>query len=143
MRFYRVVFWIATLYHLALGLWFLGAPHLARPAFEYPVQTPLFLLQVHGLLYFMMACGLAYAAERPSKSLAIVVLCGLATILIPIFTGIAWWRGELSVHTAQFHGISSLFWMPIFISYIFWFFHVPRPSRFLNYMGLFGRKGQG
>ena len=140
MRLFRVLFWFSALYHLFLGLWLGAAPDVARSIFHYPETSPLFLLQIEGLLYFLIALGLAYVAERPAKGIAITCLASLASMMVPAFTAIAWYRGEVNGFAASYHAISSLIWLPLFLSYIFWFYHIPRPSEFLADMGVFGRK---
>ena len=140
MRFFRAIFWIAAFYHAALSLWLAFTPDLVILALDYPEQSPPFLVQFHGLFYFMMAFGLAYCAERPSKSIAIIGMAALASTLFPLFTGVAWVRGQLAPSAALFHGLNSLLWLPVFVSYVFWFYHVPKPTDLVATMGLFGRK---
>ena len=142
MRFYRRFFWVVAVYHLLLSVGYGFTPHLAIAFMGYAESMPHFALQIFGLFYLVMACGFAYVAERPSKSIAIVSLGALAKILTPLVVFVGHWRGELPMQATAFHVISDLVLLPVIVSYFFWFYHVPRPSSFLPMMGIFSKRDE-
>jgi len=143
MRFYRRFFWVVAIYHLLLSLAYGFAPHLAVAFMGYPADLPLFSLEIFGILYLVMACGFAYVAERPSKSIAIVSLGALAKTLTPLIVFTGYLRGELALQPTAFHVLSDLLLLPFIVSYFFWFYHVPHPSSFMPLMGFFGKRDDG
>jgi hypothetical protein len=139
MRFYRLVFWIAALVHLGLSAWLCLTPELARVQLGHDLShTPLIYLQEHGLFLFIQACAYVYVAERPSKSIPVVALAFLVNGCLPLFAFSAFNRGEISSGHLAFQLWSSAIMLPVLISYFAWFYHVPRPDRFMPLLGIFG-----
>jgi len=139
MRFYRVFFWFAVFLHSALAAWLCLAPEYARVQLGHDAtRVPLIYLQEHGLFMFIQACAYAYVAERPNKSIPVVTLATLVNILLPLFALSAYSRGDISASHMQFQLAASFFMMPFLISYYVWFYHTPRPDRFMPLLGIFG-----
>lgn len=139
MRFYRVFFWIAFFLHLALAAWLCLAPEYARVQLGHDAtKVPLIYLQEHGLFMFIQAFAYAYVAERPSKSIPVVALATLVNGLLPLFALSALSRGDISASHLEFQLAVSGVMLPFLISYFFWFYHTPRPDRFMPLLGIFG-----
>lgn len=141
MRFYRLCFWLATIIHLALAGWLCLTPELALVQLGHDAtQVPLIYLQEHGLFLFIQACAFAYVAERPSKSIPVVSLAILVNLCLPLFAVSAASRNEISTGHLLFQLWSAGIMLPFLASYFGWFYHVPRPDRFMPLMGIFGDK---
>jgi hypothetical protein len=139
MRFYRVSFWIAVFLHSALAAWLCLAPEYARVQLGHDAsRVPLIYLQEHGLFMFIQACAYAYVAERPSKSIPVITLTTLVNILLPLFALGAFSRGDISASHLKFQLAASFVMMPFLASYFVWFYHTPRPDRFMPLLGIFG-----
>ena len=143
MRFYRVFFWIAVFLHLGLAAWLCLAPDYAlRQLGHDATKMPLIYLQEHGLFMFIQACAYAYVAERPNKSIPVVSIATLVNILLPLFTLGGYSRNEVSLAHVEFQLSESGFMLPFLISYFVWFYHTPRPDRFMALLGIFGERKQ-
>jgi hypothetical protein len=140
MRFYRITFWLLALVHFIIGLWFCFAPQTVRVALDQLVGTPLIFTQTQGLFLWMMAAGLAYVAENPVHGVPVVSLIALTKSLMPLFAWVGYSAAELSFTHLRFELSLDLVTLPVLISYFFWFYHKPRPDRFVPLMGLFGNK---
>lgn len=141
MRFYRLFFWIAALAHLGLAAWLCLTPDLALIHLGHNAdRVPLIYLQEHGLFLFIQACAFAYVAERPSKSIPVVTLATLVNLCLPLFAVHAISREDISSAHLRFQLYCSGIMLPFLVSYFFWFYHVPRPSRFMPLLGIFGEK---
>ena len=141
MRFYRVSFWLAAAIHLGLAAWLCLTPDLALIQLGHSAdRIPLIYLQEHGLFLFIQACAFAYVAERPSKSIPVVTLATLVNLCLPLFAVQAASRGDISAGHLKFQLVSATIMLPFLASYFAWFYHVPRPSRFMPLLGLFGEK---
>lgn len=141
MRFYRMFFWLAVILNLGLSAWLCLAPEYARVQLGHDAtKVPLIYLQEHGLFMFIQACAYAYVAERPNKSIPVVSIATLVNILLPLFALSAYSRGEVSASHMQFQLAESGFMLPFLISYFAWFYHIPRPDRFMPLMGIFGER---
>jgi hypothetical protein len=140
MRFYRLIFWIFAIVHLLLGLWFCFAPQTVKTALDHFASTPLIFTQNQGLFLWMMAAGFAYSAENPGHAVPVVALMTLNKALLPLFAWVGYSAGELSWPHLVFALALDLTTLPVLISYFFWFYHKPRPDRFVPLMGLFGQK---
>jgi hypothetical protein len=139
MRFYRVFFWIAFFLNLGLAAWLCLAPEYARVQLGHDAnRVPLIYLQEHGLFMFIQACAYAYVAERPSKSIPVVALATLVNGLLPLFALSAYSRGEVSASHLEFQSAASFIMLPFLASYFVWFYHTPRPDRFMPLLGIFG-----
>lgn len=139
MRFYRVFFWFAVFLHVGLAAWLCLAPDYAlRQLGHDATKMPLIYLQEHGLFMFIQACAYAYVAERPNKSIPVVTLATLVNILLPLFALGGFSRNEVSASHLEFQLTESFFMMPFLISYYVWFYHTPRPDRFMPMLGFFG-----
>lgn len=139
MRFYRLFFWIATVIHLGLAAWLCLTPEMALVQLGHDANhVPLIYLQEHGLFLFIQACAYAYVAERPSKSIPVVTLALLVNLCLPLFALSAIARNEISHGHLIFQLWSSAVMLPFLASYFMWFYHVPRPDRFMPLLGLFG-----
>jgi hypothetical protein len=139
MRFYRLVFWIAAVLHLALSAWLCLTPEMALVQLGHDVnKVPLIYLQEHGLFLFIQACAFIYVAERPSKSIPVVALAGLVNGCLPLFALSAFHRNEISSGHLSFQLWTAGVMLPVLLSYVVWFYHVPRPDRFMPLLGLFG-----
>lgn len=139
MRFYRLAFWVATLVHLGLSAWLCLTPEIAKAQLgDYSV--PLIYMQEHGLFLFMQACAYAYVAERPSKSIPVVALALIINACLPLFALSAYSRGDIGPQHIYFRVVASGVMLPFLASYFAWFYHVPRPDRFMPLMGIFGER---
>jgi hypothetical protein len=139
MRFYRFAFWFAVVLHLALAAWLCLAPEYARVQLGHDAsRVPLIYLQEHGLFLFIEACAFAYVAERPSRSIPVTALATMVNILLPLFALNAFSRGDISGSHMQFQLCLSGVMLPFLASYFYWFYHTPRPDRFMPLLGLFG-----
>jgi hypothetical protein len=139
MRFYRLVFWIAAVVHLGLSGWLCLTPEMALVQLGHDAaHVPLIYLQEHGLFLFIQACAYMYVAERPSKSIPVVTLAALVNACLPLFALSAYSRNEISGGHLAFQLWSAGIMLPVLGSYFFWFYHVPRPDRFMPLLGLFG-----
>ncbi len=138
MRFFRVFFWIAAVYHVACGLVFLTMPWALAAWFGYKDFSPVFLVQSTGLTICLFGLGFAYMAERPSKASPLVVLIGLFKLFLPLLALMGLMRGELHGNVLWFHLFNDVLWLPFLAAFFFWFYHKPRPHRFLPLMGVFG-----
>jgi hypothetical protein len=139
MRFYRLSFWLAFVIHLLLGAWLCLTPELAKSQLH-AGQVGLIYLQEHGLFLVMQACGYAYVAERPQKSIPVVGLAGLVNACLPLFALQAYSRADIGPFQLIFQLSVSGVMLPFLISYFVWFYHVPRPDRFMPLMGIFGER---
>ena len=139
MRFFRVAFWIAFLLHLILSGWLCLTPELARLQLL-DGSLPLIYLQEHGLFLFMQACAYGYVAERPAKSVPVVALACIVNASLPLFAFSAFSRGELGGRHLLFQLALSFVMLPFLAAYIAWFYHVPRPNRFMPLLGIFGER---
>lgn len=139
MRFYRFFFWVATVVHLGLAAWLCLTPELALVQLGHDAtHVPHIYLQEHGLFMFIQACGFAYVAERPNKSIPVVSLATLVNLALPLFAVSASSRNEIGAGQLTFQLWSAGLMLPFLASYFIWFYHVPRPDRFMPLMGLFG-----
>lgn len=137
MRFYRYFFWLAFAVHLLLGAWLCLTPELAKSQLH-AQQVGLIYLQEHGLFLFMQACAFAYVAERPQKSIPILALAALVNASLPLFALQAYSRADIGPYLLALQlGVSGVV-LPFLVSYFIWFYHVPRPDRFMPLMGIFG-----
>lgn len=139
MRFYRFFFWFAFLVHLGLSAWLCLTPELARLQLG-DFALPLIYMQEHGLFLFMQACAYAYVAERPAKSIPVVALAAIVNASLPLFAFSAFSRGEIGHRHFVFQLTASCVMLPYLASYIAWFYHVPRPNRFMPLLGIFGER---
>lgn len=139
MRFYRIFFWFAFLVHLVLGAWMCLTPELAKTLLH-AGQVPLIYLQEHGLFLFMQACAFAYVAERPKNSIPVVALATLVNACLPLFALQAYSRADIGPFQALYQMAVSGVMLPFLISYFVWFYHVPRPDRFMPLLGIFGER---
>lgn len=139
MRFYRLAFWVATLVHLALSAWLCLTPEFARATLG-DYNVPLIYMQEHGLFLFMQACAYAYVAERPNKSIPVVALAAIINASLPLFALNAFSRGDIGPQHIYFRMAASGVMLPFLASYFVWFYHVPRPDRFMPLMGIFGER---
>jgi hypothetical protein len=141
MRFYRLFFWVATIIHLALSAWLCLTPEMALVQLGHDAtHVPQIYLQEHGLFLFIQACAYAYVAERPSKSIPVVSLAALVNLCLPLFAISGASRNEISASHLSFQLWSAGVMLPFLASYFVWFYHVPRPDRFMPLMGIFGDK---
>ncbi len=140
MRFYRYFFWVCAILHGALSLWFCFAPQAVKEAMDHSASTPLILTQLSGLFFFITACGFAYAAERPEKAVGVMALATLTKTLMPLFAWVGYLNMELSLTHLQFELSLDLFILPFLGSFFWWYYHKPRPNRFVPLIGLFGQK---
>lgn len=140
MRFYRIVFWLLAAIHLCVGLWFCFAPQTVRVALDHFDTTPLIFTQTQGLFLWMMAAGFAYVAENPVHAVPVVALSTFVKSLMPLFAWVGFFNKELSYSHLVFELCLDFLSLPILISYFFWFYHKPRPDRFMPLMGLFENK---
>jgi hypothetical protein len=142
MRFYRYIFWLLAMVHLGLGLWFCFAPQtvLGILDLEHSSETRQIFIQTQGLFYWMLCAGFAYAAESPEHAVPVVALMCLVKSLTPLFSWVGYNNHELSATYFSFELALDLVSLPLLISYFFWFFHRPRPNRFVHLIGLFGQK---
>lgn len=140
MRFYRYMFWLLAFAHFGLGVWFCFAPQVVLTALDHINSTPQIFIQTQGLFYWMLAAGFAYASESPEHAVPVVALMTLVKSLTPLFTWLGFLRHELSPTYLNFELLLDLSSLPLLISYFFWFFHKPRPDRFVHLIGLFGQK---
>jgi hypothetical protein len=139
MRFFRVSYWFAFLVFLALSGWLCLCPELARQQLgDSTSLVPLIYLQEHGLFLFMQACAFAYVAERPAKSIPVVALACIVNASLPLFAISAYYRNEIGQRHFVFQMAASCVLLPFLGAYIAWFYHVPRPNRFMPLLGLFG-----
>lgn len=138
MRFYRLVFWIAALVHLGLSAWLCLTPEMALVQLGHAATVPLIYLQEHGLFLFIQACAYMYVAERPAKSIPVVALASLVNLCLPLFAVSASSRNEIGTGHLIFQLWASGIMLPVLFSYIAWFYHVPRPDRFMPLLGIFG-----
>jgi hypothetical protein len=138
MRFYRFFFWVASIIHLLLAAWLCLTPELALVQLGHESTVPLIYLQEHGLFLFIQACAFAYVAERPSKSIPVVSLATLVNLCLPLFALSAASRNEISSLHLSFQLWEAGLMLPFLASYFVWFYHVPRPDRFMPLMGIFG-----
>ncbi|HTB34468.1 MAG TPA: hypothetical protein VK842_06365 [bacterium] len=139
MRFYRLFFWIAFIVHLLLGAWLCLAPDLAKAQLHLE-QVPSIYLQEHGLFLFMQACAYAYVAERPKNSIPVVALATLVNACLPLFALQAFGRSDIGARQLSLQLCMSGVMLPFLSSYFVWFYHVPRPSRFMPLLGIFGER---
>ncbi|HXB98111.1 MAG TPA: hypothetical protein VNZ54_08670 [bacterium] len=139
MRFYRLFFWIAFIMHLLLGAWLCLAPDLAKAQLHLE-QVPSIYLQEHGLFLFMQACAYAYVAERPKNSIPVVALATLVNACLPLFALQAFGRSDIGARQLSLQLCMSGVMLPFLSSYFVWFYHVPRPSRFMPLLGIFGER---
>jgi hypothetical protein len=140
MRFYRYCFWMLAIVHLGLGLWFCFAPQTVLSALDPASETHQIFIQTQGLFYWMLCAGFAYAAESPEHAIPVVALMTLVKALTPLFSWVGFNNHDLSVTYFSFELTLDLVSLPFLISYFFWFFHTPRPDRFIHLVGLFGQK---
>lgn len=138
MRFFRGFFWVGAAYHFACGVVFLVFPWDLSAWFGYKDFSPVFLVQATGLTFFLFGIGFAYMAERPSKASALVLLVGLFKLFLPVLAYLGTLRGELHRTVLWFHLFNDLLWLPFLAAFFVWFYHKPRPQRFLPLMGVFG-----
>jgi hypothetical protein len=139
MRFYRLFFWLAFAVHLLLGACLCLAPDLAK-ALLHLEQVPSIYLQEHGLFLFMQACAYAYVAERPKNSIPVAALATLVNACLPVFALQAFLRNDIGSRQMGFQLCMSGVMLPFLASYFVWFYHVPRPSRFMPLLGIFGER---
>ena len=139
MRFYRLTFWLAFVIHLLLGAWLCLTPELAKSVLHAGL-VPLIYLQEHGLFLVMQAFAYAYVAERPQKSIPVVTLAALINACLPLFALQASSRGDIGPYLTILQVSVSGVMLPYLISYFLWFYHVPRPDRFMPLMGIFGER---
>jgi hypothetical protein len=139
MRFFRVAYWFAFMVHLGLSAWLCLTPELARQQLG-DLNLPLIYLQEHGLFLFMQACAYAYVAERPAKSIPVVALACIVNAALPLFALSAYYRGDIGQHHIVFQLAGSCIMLPYLAAYIAWFYHVPRPNRFMPLLGIFGER---
>jgi len=90
----------------------------------------------------MLAAGFAYASESPEHGVPVVALMTLVKSLTPLFSWLGFVRQELSGTYLGFELALDLSALPLLVSYFFWFFHRPRPDRFVHLIGLFGQKNK-
>src|SRR6185503_5930114 len=140
MRFYRYAFWLLAFVHFGLGLWFCFAPQTVLSAFDHQNETRQIFIQTQGLFYWMLAAGFAYASESPEHAVPVISLMTLVKLLTPLFSWVGYNNHELSGVYFGFELALDLASLPFLISYFFWFFHKPRPDRFVHLIGLFGQK---
>ena len=140
MRFYRLIFWILAIVHLGLGLWFCFAPQTVLSALDHLSETRQIFIQTQGLFYWMLAAGFAYTAENPKNSVPVVALMTLVKSLTPLFSWVGHNSNEISTNYFSFELCLDLVSLPFLVSYFFWFFHKPRPDRFVPLIGVFGQK---
>jgi hypothetical protein len=140
MRFYRYCFWLLATIHFGLGLWFCFAPQAVLSALDHQVETRQIFIQTQGLFYWMLAAGFAYAAENPEHGVPVVALMTLVKALTPLFSWSGYIHSELSSSYIAFELTLDCMCLPFLVSYFFWFFHKPRPDRFVHLIGLFGQK---
>jgi hypothetical protein len=138
MRFFRTSFWLFASLHFGLGFWFCLAPAAVTQIFDHKAQG--IYLQSQGLLFFVIASALAYVAEQPEHGVPVVVLLSLVKLLMSFFSWVGLHHGELSYSHLAFELTLDFLSLPFLISYFFWFYHRPRPNRFVPYIGLFGQK---
>jgi|GEM_PF-2686267 hypothetical protein len=139
MRFYRLFFWLAFAVHLLLGALLCLAPDLAKALLRLE-QVPSIYLQEHGLFLFMQACAYAYVAERPKNSIPVAALATLVNACLPVFALQAFIRNDIGSRQMGFQLCMSGVMLPFLASYFVWFYHVPRPSRFMPLLGIFGER---
>jgi hypothetical protein len=139
MRFFRVTFWFAFLVHLVLSGWLCLTPELARHQLG-DYNLPLLYLQEHGLFLFMQACAYGYVAERPAKSVPVVALALIVNASLPLFALGAYSRGDIGPHHIVFQLALTGVMLPFLAAYVAWFYHVPRPNRFMPLLGIFGER---
>lgn len=141
MRFYRIFFWIACVVHLGLAAWLCLTPELALQQLgSYKLLN--IYLQEHGLFLLMQACAYAYVAERPNKSIPVVALATLVNASLPLFAFSAWHRGDIGPRHIFFQLACAGLMLPFLASYFVWFYHVPRPDRFMPLLGIFSERGK-
>jgi hypothetical protein len=99
---------------------------------------PLTFIQTRGLIMIVMTVGLISLAEHPAVNLA-ALLCFI-DILLPLFSVVGFYRNELSYAHLSFELGLDLSLLPFLIAYFFWYYHKPRPNRFVPLIGLFGMK---
>lgn len=139
MRFYRLTFWILTVIHLALGAWLMLTSEMARTSLG-SYNLPIIYIREHGLFLFMQACAYAYVAERPHKSIPVVALATIVNACLLLFAMDAYSRGDIGIRHHIFQATTAGVMLPFLASYFVWFYHVPRPDRFMPLMGIFGER---
>jgi hypothetical protein len=65
-------------------------------------------------------------------------LTTLVNVLLPLFALGAFSRGDISTSHLEFQLSASFLMMPFLASYFVWFYHTPRPDRFMPLLGIFG-----
>ncbi len=142
MRFYRLFFWVAFRGAPGAGSLALPGPDSAWPTFCHDPWNlvPSIYLQEHGLFLFMQACAYAYVAERPKNSIPVVALAALVNACLPLFALQAFLRSDIGSRQLSFQLCISGVMLPFLASYFVWFYHVPRPSRFMPLLGIFGER---
>ena len=140
MRFYRYDFWLLAMVHLGLGLWFCFAPQTVLSVLDRASETRQIFIQTQGLFYWMLCAGFAYAAESPEHAVPVVALMTLVKALTPLFSWVGFNNNDVSSTYFSYELMLDLVSLPFLISYFFWFFHKPRPDRFVHLIGLFGQK---
>lgn len=140
MRFYRYTFWALAVIHLGLGTWFCFAPQIVLDTFNSSIETHQIFIQTQGLFYWMLCAAFAYAAESPEHAIPVVALMTLVKALTPLFSWVGFNNHDVSQAYFSFELLLDLVSLPLLISYFFWFFHTPRPDRFVPLIGLFGQK---
>lgn len=139
MRFYRAFFWFLAILQWSAGLWFCLLPAQVRSSFGHD-SAPLILFQLQGLIFFVLASGFAYVAEQPGQGVPVVSLATLTKSLILLFSFVAYLADEIGSLYFRFVATLELGTLPFVISYFFWYYHKPRPNRFVPLIGLFGEK---
>ncbi|HXC65093.1 MAG TPA: hypothetical protein VNZ67_12095, partial [bacterium] len=89
---------------------------------------------------FMQACAYAYVAERPKNSIPVAALATLVNACLPVFALQAFLRNDIGSRQMGFQLCMSGVMLPFLASYFVWFYHVPRPSRFMPLLGIFGER---
>jgi hypothetical protein len=141
MRFFRAFFWVCCVYHLFAAAFFIFVPWNVAAWLGYLDLTknfsPVFLIQSFGLFLVIGGLACAYVAEEPANSVPLVALLTLFKFCLPILAFLALRRGELGMTVVWFHIVNDVIWLPFLAAYYFWFFHKPRPGRFLRFLELF------
>jgi hypothetical protein len=137
MRFFRAFFWVGSVYHLFAAAFFVFLPWNVSAWLSYPDFSSVFLIQIFGLFMAIGGLACAYIAEEPAKSVPLVALLTLFKFCLPILAFLALQRHELPVTVVKFHLFNDVIWLPFLVSFYFWFYHKPRPSRLLPFLGLF------
>jgi len=138
MRFFRFMFWVLAVLQAMSALAFVFAPDFIRNFLELGPQMPLTFVQTRGLIMIVITVGLISLAEHPAINLA-ALLCFI-DILLPLFSVVGYYRNELSFSHLNFELGLDLSLLPFLIAYFFWYYHKPRPNRFVPLIGLFGMK---